>query len=150
MKNSGNPCSGKEFELANRFCGTWEEYTVSETGETLVGTLETTWELGGCVLTQRFTAADNSFAFIAFGYLDSENGAWQETYILDIGRVAHYRWEPRGDEIFVHRLGGNRGDLRRLRIQNLTPGSYDVLEERSRDGGAHWDVVEVTRTRRVT
>lgn len=147
--DGGNRCTGAVYELADRFAGTWQEYTVTEAGETLVGTLHVMWELEGCVLTQRFQAADNSFAFIAFGYPDPESGAWQETYILNVGRVAHYRWEPRGDEIFVNRLGGNPDDLRRLRIRNFTPDGYDVMEESSRDGGANWDVVEVTRTRRV-
>lgn len=48
----------------------------------------------------------------------------------------------------MERVGGNPHDMRRLRILNLTRASYEVLEERSRDGGRSWEQMELTRTRR--
>jgi hypothetical protein len=141
-------CSGKPYELAQRFIGTWKEYTVTPEREILMGTLQVSWELGGCVQRQQFLAVDGAFAFLGFGYLDSETQAWQETYVLSTGRVAHYRWREAEAELFIERLGGGPASLRRLRIQNLTPEAYDVLDERSTDGGQTWAVVEVTRTRR--
>jgi hypothetical protein len=142
-------CTGRAFDLAQKFVGTWEEYTVTPEGETLVGTLQVAWELNNCVLTQHFESAGGDFRFLAFGYFDSNNQAWQETYILSHGRVAHYRWEEIGDEILVNRVGGNPNDLRRLRIKDLTEIAYDVAEEKSINGGETWEAIEFTRTKRV-
>lgn len=142
------PLSGAPYSLADRFTGTWKEYTVTDQGEQLVGTLNVSWDLGGCVQVQRLQAAEGPFALMAFGYLDPESGSWEETFILNSGRVARYRWREEGPDLLVERQGGNPNDLRRLRIQNLTTRAYDVLEESSLDGGEIWSVVEVTRTRR--
>lgn len=138
-------CSGAPYDLADRLTGTWKEYTVTEEGDRLTGTLEVSWELDGCVQLQRLKAAQGDFALLAFGYLNPESGSWEETFILSSGQVAHYRWREEGEEVVVDRLAGNPGDLRRLRIQNLTSQGYDVLEESSVDGGETWSVVEVTR-----
>lgn len=141
-------CSGPLYDLAKRFVGTWKEYTVTPEGEILVGTLQVDWEPDGCVILQRFHAAEGQFAFIAFGYLNPDSNAWEETFSLNTGRVAHYRWREVGDEIIMDRLGGDLNNLRRLNVHNLTFAVYDVFEERSTDGGQTWEVVEVTRTRR--
>lgn len=141
-------CSGAQYDLAQRFIGTWKEYTVTDKGEELVGTLHVSWELDGCVQVQRLQAAEGPFGLLAFGYLDPESGSWEETFILNSGRVARYRWREEGQDLLVERLGGHPADLRRLRIQNLTTEAYDVLEESSLDHGETWSVVEVTRTRR--
>ncbi|MCL4262254.1 MAG: hypothetical protein KJ069_03530 [Anaerolineae bacterium] len=141
--------SGRAYELVRRFIGTWQEFTVSADGESLVGTLQVRWEMEDCLLRQDFRAGDGSFAFVAFGYLDPESQTWQETFVLNDGRVAHYRWREEGEVIVVGRLGGNPQDLRRLKIRNLTDVAYEATEERSGDGGQTWEIVEVTRTRRV-
>jgi hypothetical protein len=55
--------------------GTWEEYTVTPEGETLVGTLQVAWELEHSVLIQHFESTVGDFRFLAFGYFDSNNQA---------------------------------------------------------------------------
>jgi hypothetical protein len=141
-------CGGGLYDLADRFTGTWKEYTVTDHGEHLVGTLHVSWELDGCVQVQRLEGAGSSFALLAFGYFNPETASWEETFILNSGRVARYRWREEGPDLLVERLEGDPEDLRRLRIRNVTPEGYDVLEESSRDNANTWSVVEVTRTRR--
>ena len=143
-------CAGPAYELAQRFAGTWQEFTVSDEGEELVGTLTSAFELDGCVISQRFLSADESFSFISFGYVDQESGQWLETYVFNNGRHASYRWLTNGDEIITERIGGNPKDLRRLRIRFLSADLYEVSEERSTDSGVTWEHVELTRTRRVS
>ena len=141
-------CSGPKYDLAWRFVGTWKEYTITPEGESLIGTLQVNSELDGCLITQHFQAGDGDLAFTAFGYFDSESNNWQETYIFNNGGAAHYRWEESGDEVIINRLGEDPNNKRRFRIQNLTHEAYDVLNERSSDGGQTWELVQAARTRR--
>lgn len=141
-------CSGKHYELAQKFLGTWKEYTITPDGESLVGTLKVEWELDNCIVVQHFQAAEGDFRFMAFGYLDSEHQAWQETYIFNDGRTAHYRWREENDAVIVERVGGNPNNKRRLVIRNIRYEAYDVAEEKSVDNGQTWEFVEATITRR--
>lgn len=149
MSDSKTLCTGPAYDLAKQFIGTWQEFTVAEEGEVLVGTLTSAFELDGCVITQRFLSADESFSFMSFGYVEQESGQWLETYVFNNGRHARYRWLSEGDEIITARVDGNPEDLRRLRIRFLSADQYEVAEERSTDGGDSWEHVELNRTRRV-
>lgn len=148
-KDSNHPCAGAAYRLAERFVGTWQEYTVTDDGEVLVGTLTTSFELDGCVITQRFSSVDGGFAFMSFGYVEQDRGQWYETYVFNDGRAASYRWREEGLDIVTDRVGGNPDDLRRLRIRFVSADVYEVREERSSDGGESWHEVELTVTRRV-
>lgn len=142
------PCSGKPYDLVQPFVGTWREYAVADDDEVLIGTLESSLEQDGCVISQRFISADGGFSFMTFGYVDETNH-WIETYVFNNGRAASYRWSEEGDEIITERIGGDPADLRRLRIKFVTPDLYEVAEERSLDRGETWEFVELCRTRRV-
>lgn len=143
-------CTGPTYDLAKQFVGTWQEFTVTDEGEQLVGSLTCAFDLDGCVFVQRFLSADESFSFMSFGYVDQESGQWMETYVFNNGRHASYRWRTDGDEIITERIGGNPEDLRRLRIRFQSTDLYEVSEERSTDSGESWEHVELTRTRRVS
>jgi len=142
------PCSGRMYDLAKLFVGSWKEYTVSDEGEILGGSLQSGLELDGCVFSQRFTSADGSFSFMSFGYVEPDTGQWYETYVFNNGRAASYRWREEGADIITDRVGGNPKDLRRLRITFVSKDVYNVKEERSLDGGNTWELVELSRTRR--
>lgn len=146
---SNHPCSGAAYRLAEQFVGTWQEYTVTEGGEVVVGTLTTSFELDGCVISQRFLSVDGEFAFISFGYVEQDRGQWYETYVFSDGRAASYRWREEGPDIITDRVGGGPDDLRRLRIRFVSADVYEVREERSSDGGESWHEVELTVTRRL-
>jgi hypothetical protein len=145
---SASPCSGDPYDLVRPFLGTWREYSVADGAETLLGTLVSGLEQDGCVISQRFTSADGTFSFMTFGYVD-ETDHWIETYVFNDGRAASYRWREEGDAIITERVGGDPTNLRRLRIQFVTPDLYEVAEERSLDQGGTWEFVELCRTRRV-
>ena len=142
-------CTGPAYEVAKQFVGTWQEFTVTDEGEELVGTLTSVFDLDGCVITQRFLSVDQSFSFMSFGYVDQASGQWLETYVFNNGRHASYRWFTEGEEIITARIDGNPEDLRRLRIRFLSTDLYEVVEERSTDSGETWEAVELSRTRRV-
>jgi hypothetical protein len=142
------PCSGKPYDLVQPFLGMWKEYAVTDGDEVLIGTLKSGLEQDGCVLSQRFTSADRSFSFMTFGYVDETN-QWIETYVFNDGRAASYRWREEGDAVITERVGGDPENMRRLRIQFVTPDLYEVAEERSLDRGGTWEFVELCRTRRV-
>jgi hypothetical protein len=143
-----SPCSGKPYDLVQPFLGTWKEYATTDGGETLIGTLTSGLEQDGCVISQRFVSADGGFSFMTFGYVDETNH-WIETYVFNDGRAASYRWREEGDSIITDRVGGDPENMRRLRIQFVTPDLYEVTEERSLDHGETWEFVELCRTRRV-
>jgi hypothetical protein len=144
-----HPCEGPALDLARRFTGVWEEYTVDDNGETLEGRLETSLDLGGCVLMQRFTSADGGFAFVSFGYVTPETGNWFETYVFDTGRSSQWRWYDNGDEVTMDHVDGTGAVTRRLRVVEMTDDAYDVIEEKRDTATEPWEFVVLTRTRRV-
>ncbi len=142
-------CSGGLYELAGPLVGTWQEFTIEGDTETLVGTLESSLDLGGCVFRQSFLSAEGTFAFRSFGFVDPETGTWRELFVFDSGRTAEYRWRASGDEILLERQGRIEGRLHRLRLTQIGPDTYTVWEEHFYDDGATWQAVEETRARRI-
>ncbi len=149
MMSAPHPCEGPALDLARRFVGTWEEYTISDGSETLEGTLETTLELDGCLLVQRFTSPDAGFAFVSFGYVTAETECWFETYVFNNGRSTQWRWRDTGDEVIMDHVDDTGIVARRLRVVNLTEDAYDVIEEKRNTGTDAWEFVVLTRTVRV-
>ena len=134
---------------AERFAGRWQEFTVTEEGERLEGTLTSAFEADGCAFVQRFTSPDGEFMFISLAHVDDATERWRETYVFSDGRSATYEWDELDDEIVIRRMGGDPADLRRLRIRHLDDDLYEVAEERSTNDGTSWEIVELTRTRRI-
>ncbi|HSM01849.1 MAG TPA: hypothetical protein VK960_05350 [Acidimicrobiia bacterium] len=141
-------CSGRPYDLVRPFVGAWNEYSVANGEEVLLGTLESSLAQDGCVFTQSFSSADGNLSFMTFGFVDETN-QWIETYVFNDGRAASYRWREEADEIITERIGGSASDMRRLRIRFVTTDLYEVSEERSLDRGKTWEFVELVRTRRV-
>ena len=142
-------CDGGVYDLPSQFVGTWREYTVTDTGEVFAGTLRSEMTVGGCGYRQAFTSADGTFSFRSLGYVDAQQQAWRETVVTSTGRVAHYRWRAEGTDVVFDRLADDGIPRRRLRATAVAPDSYDVVDERSADGGRNWDAGQITRIRRV-
>jgi hypothetical protein len=144
-----SPCSGPVYDLAKRFVGTWQEFTVKADGEELDGTLVSEFDVGGCVFVQRFTSVDGSFTFMAFAYVDPTANRWHETYVMSNGRTASYWWIEQGDNLIIERIGGDPANLRRLIVQDFRDDFYASVEERSVDSGKTWEPLERTHARRI-
>lgn len=143
-------CAGPAYDLARRFVGTWQEFSVTPEGERLEGGLDTALEAGGCAITQSFSSTDGTFTFRSLGYVDAASGEWQETYVLSNNRPATYRWRADGDDILVVRIaGGDPATQRRLRVRFLDADSYRVTIETSPAGADEWTAGLVTITRRL-
>ena len=142
-------CRGQAYDLAARFAGTWEEYTVANGRESLEGVLTTTLEASGCALTQTFVSRDGSLSFRTLGYVEPESGQWTETYVLSNGQVASYRWRAAGEEIIFDRVSGDPQSNLRYRIRFLNTDTYEVLQERAPTGSSAWRTQTRTITRRV-
>ena len=142
-------CAGGVYDLPSHFVGTWREYTVTDTGEVFAGTLRSELVADGCGYRQAFTGADGTFSFQSLGYVDAEEQAWRETVVTSTGRVAHYRWRTEGTDVVFDRLTEDGIPRRRLRATAFAPDRYDVVDERSADGGQRWDAGQTTRIRRV-
>ena len=69
--------------------------------------------------------------------------------VTSTGRVAHYRWRVEGADVVFDRLTEDGIPRRRLRATAFAPDRYDVVDERSADGGQRWDAGQITRIRRV-
>ena len=146
---SNASCTGPLYELAKRFEGVWQEFTVTDQGEKLEGTLTSTFELSGCVITQRFLSHDKKLTFISFGYVENATNQWYETYVLSTGHKASYRWRTEGEEIITDRITeGNVATRQRLRIKFINPDFYHVTQEKSTDEGKTWSKASLTYTKR--
>jgi hypothetical protein len=142
-------CEGRTHAALQPFVGTWQEFTVREGGEELVGTLDFAYILDGCAIRQTLSAAESDFRFETLGHVDPETERWRETYVVNDGRFASYEWIAAAGEWIQVPVAPDRRREKRLRITQIQRDSYLVIEERSSDGGATWAAVEHTRTRRV-
>jgi hypothetical protein len=143
-------CSGPAYDLARRFVGAWQEFSVTPEGERLEGRIDTALEAGGCALTQAFTSPDGTFTFRSLGYVDPASGEWQETYVLSNNRPATYLWQADGDDILIVRTaGGDPATRRRLRVTFLDADTYRVTIETAPAGADDWTAGLVTMTRRL-
>ena len=144
------PCSGGTYEVVKPFIGIWEEYTVTDNGEELLGTLQSTMDLNGCVLTQRFTSSDESFSYVTFGYILPDQRIWEESYVFSNGSSAKYHWIVEGDDVLQRRVGGTRkiDYMHQLRLTVINKDLYEAMEEHSVDKGITWQKKELTRIRR--
>jgi hypothetical protein len=143
------PCRGKAYDLARRFAGTWEEYTVENGRESLEGVLTTSLEANGCALTQTFVSRDRALSFRTLGYVEAGSGQWTETYVLSNGRVATYRWRTADEEIIFDAGSGDSKFSLRYRIRFLNADAYEVIQERAPTGSSEWRTQTRTMTRRV-
>ena len=145
-----NACAGPAYDLARRFVGAWQEFSVTPEGERLEGRLDTTFEAGGCAIAQAFASPDGAFTFRSLGYVDSASGEWQETYVLSNNRPATYRWQVDGDDVLIVRVaGGDPATRRRLRVTFLDADTYRVTIETSPADSDTWTAGLVTMTRRL-
>jgi len=145
-----NACAGPAYDLARRFVGTWQEFSVTPEGERLEGGLDTALEAGGCALSQVFTSPDEAFSFRTLGYVDPASGEWLETYVLSNNRPATYRWQLDGDDVLIVRIvGGDPATRRRLRVTFLDADTYRVTIETAPAGADDWTAGLMTMTRRL-
>jgi hypothetical protein len=145
-----NACAGPAYDLARRFVGAWQEFSVMPEGERLEGRLDTTFEAGGCAIAQAFASPDGAFKFRSLGYVDPASGEWQETYVLSNNRPAVYRWQVDGDDVLIVRIaGGEPATRRRLRVTFLDADTYRVTIETSPADSDAWTAGLVTMTRRL-
>lgn len=144
-------CSGGPFEVVKPFLGRWQEFNVINHKEEFIGTLESTLEQDGCVISQRFVSKDASFSYMSFGYVDPASNSWQETYVFNNGSISKYLWQLDDEDVVTKRIGGTRklDYMQQLRLTAITENQYDVIEEHSFDGGKTWKNVELTRIKRV-
>ncbi len=151
FSQSNNPCSKGTFEIIKPFIGEWKEYTVTEKEEVYIGELESSIELGGCVISQKFISKDSSFSYVSFGYIDPSSNIWQETYVFNNGGISKYQWQIDGTDVLQRRIGGTRklDYMHQLRLTNITENQYDAIEEHSYDGGKTWKTIELTRIKRI-
>jgi len=145
-----NACTGPAYDIARRFVGAWQEFSVTPEGERLEGRLDTTLEAGGCAIAQAFASPDGAFTFRSLGYVDPASGEWQETYVLSNNRPATYRWQVDGDDVLIVRIaGGDPATRRRLRVTFLDADAYRVTIETSPADSEAWTAGLVTMTRRL-
>ncbi len=151
FSQSDSPCSKGSFEIIKPFIGKWKEYTVTQNEEIYIGELESTIELDGCVISQRFVSEDSSFSYLSFGYIDPSSNIWQETYVFNNGGISIYQWLIDGTDTLQRRIGGTKklDYMHQLRLTDITENQYDVIEEHSYDGGKTWKSIELTRIKRV-
>lgn len=130
--------------------GDWEEFTITES-EVFVGRLSSKAETDGCSITQVFESADGSFGYRTFGYVDASTNRWKEIYVFSTGRNSEYEWFREGNDVIMRRTGGSRqlDYMHQLRLTNISPEFYDVIEEHSYDNGQSWKAIELTRTKKV-
>jgi hypothetical protein len=143
-------CIGKQFEILKPFLGNWEEYTVEDGKEQLFGRLTITLNAEGCSLNKRFLLYNRKSTYLTSGYYDLAENAWIETFTFRNGDYSKYKWVVEAKDVVMVRIANSsKSDyLNRNRWTNITPDSFDILEERSYDLGKTWKVFSTTKLKR--
>lgn len=145
------PCQGGSYELVKFYLGTWGEYRVTDSTETLTGTLTTQLDVNGCAISQVYVEQDSSFAYRSMGFVSHSSGLWEETYVFSTGSTAVFQWIVENDSLHTRRIGGSRSIdyIYRLKYVDTQPDEYSVIPQRSYDGGRTWTSEGRTRIRRI-
>jgi len=145
-----DPCIGEQFEILKPFLGDWEEYIVEDGKEQLFGRLIISLSTEGCSLNKKFLLYNRSGSYLTSGYYDPAEKAWTETFMFRNGNYTKYKWVVEGiDVVMVRIASSSKSDyLNRNRWTNITPDSFDILEERSYDMGKTWKVFSTTKLKR--
>ena len=142
-------CQSEVHQVPQALVGVWQEFTITPTGLVLEGELRSELTAAGCAYVQSFKSPDGQFSFRSLGHVDAEQGNWIEYFVLSNGKTATYRWETVDDGILLHRVAPEAGQFR-LRITQIQPDSYVVIEERRPADSDQWHPGERTLTRRVS
>jgi hypothetical protein len=135
---------------ARRFLGEWEEYIVEDGKEQLFGRLIISLSTEGCSFNKKFLLYNRSGSYLTSGYYDPAEKAWIETFMFRNGNYTKYKWVVEGKDVVMVRIASSsKSDyLNRNRWTNITPDSFDILEERSYDLGKTWKVFSTTKLKR--
>ena len=150
-QSGNNPCSGGSFDVVKPFLGEWEEYRITDSTEVYLGILITSLEVEGCVISQRFMSEDSSFQYLSFGHLRPSSNLWEETYVFNTGQYSVFQWTTTREGLYTFRIGGSRetDHIYRLKYTNVEPHQYEVIPQRSYDGGKTWESHGLTRIKKI-
>jgi len=150
-QSNENPCSGGSYEVIKPFLGEWEEYRVTDSTEVYLGKLTVKLDVNGCVLSQRFKKAGSTFSYLSFGYVEPTSGLWEESYVFSTGNIAKFRWILDGSSLYTQRIrSSEKAEFTyRLLYANVQANSYEVIPQRSYDGGKTWKSYGLTRIKKL-
>ena len=144
-------CQGPEYEILQPFIGRWQEYLIKEEAEELYGALSLEVSPGNCSLTKEFSMLTSSFSYTTLGYFDARSETWKETYSFSNGEYAIYEWKKEEGEVVMELLSSSfpAEGRRKNRWTNVTEDSFQIIAEKSNDGGETWEVSSITQLRRI-
>ena len=144
-------CTGERYDILAPFLGEWHEYLLEDGAEKLYGKLSINIDPNTCSLTKDFTLYTNPFYYTTLAYFDADEAAWIETYSFSNGGYARYKWKQEGSDFLLERQESSfPSDYQnRNRWTNISANAFQILEERSYDGGRTWQVYSTTQLKRI-
>lgn len=143
-------CTGKQFEILKPFLADWDEYEMNNNKETLIGRLSIKLDGEGCNLSKKFILFGGNFTYLTHGYFDKKENAWMETFTFNNGSYSKWKWVIRGNDIIMENItSSSKTNLqKRNRWTNIKTDSFDIIEERSKDSGKTWTILNITKLKK--
>lgn len=150
-QSNQSPCSGGGYEIIKPFLGEWEEFRITDSTEVYLGKLTVKFDVNGCALSQRFIKADSTFSYLSLGFVEPTSGLWEESYVFSNGNIAKFQWVLDGTLLYTQRIrSSERAEYAyRLLYTNVQENSYEVVPQRSYDGGKTWKSYGLTRIKKI-
>ncbi len=142
-----SPCSGAIYDVVKPYLGEWKEYRITDSSQVYLGILTTKLQAGGCAITQKFVSVDSSFQYLSHGFVNQSSNIWEETYVFSTGGISKFQWIKQGDKLYTRRTSGSKQTDYQYRLQymNTTDLQYEVIPQKSFDGGSTWQNDGLTR-----
>ncbi len=151
LGQENSPCQKGTYEIVKPFLGKWKEYRVTDSTEVYLGELQMELTVNDCAITQEFTSADSDFTYKSFGFVRPSSQIWEDIYVFSTGQYAKYQWVVDGDTLYTKRTEASRtvDYTYRLLYTNITQNQYEVVLQKSFDGGKTWEATGRTRIKRI-
>ncbi len=133
------------------FIGEWQEYLVTDTNEELYGKLKIEVDNQGSSIKKNFQHFQQPFTYSSIGYFDTKKEMWVETYVFSNGGHAIYEWQrDKNDFVLVPvQSSFKRNGMSRNRWTVINENLFQIIVEKSTDGGKTWILDSTTNMKRV-
>ena len=138
---TNSPCSTPEAAQLDFWIGEWKAEWKDSEGNVQTGSNTISKILGGCVIEENFSTADNSFTGKSYSVYNTTKNIWEQTWVDNQGSYMAFTDGMNGDNMILSRRVINKLGkevTQRMVFSEITKNSFTWNWESSNDEGKTW------------